>query len=93
MIEAIREGENKLNFTGNWFIDAGIIGFVNLMEEVYGWKQNDVTMKSLKEKERFYYAYFAYYIKKTAFEKYVIRFPGNPMSSHCLHNIYHHQSS
>ncbi|MFH8120096.1 MAG: hypothetical protein QXS37_04820 [Candidatus Aenigmatarchaeota archaeon] len=26
----------KLEFTGNWFIDAGIIGFVNLMEEVFG---------------------------------------------------------
>ncbi len=24
-----------LEFTGNWFIDAGILGFVNLMEEVY----------------------------------------------------------
>ena len=30
-----------LEFTGNWFIDAGILGFVNLMEEVYGdtWKK------------------------------------------------------
>jgi len=26
-----------LELTGNWFIDAGILGFVNLMEEVYGW--------------------------------------------------------
>lgn len=35
--------ENKkgaLEFTGNWFIDAGILGFVNLMEEVYGWDLN-----------------------------------------------------
>jgi len=24
---------NELEFTGNWFIDAGILGFVNLMEE------------------------------------------------------------
>ncbi len=22
-----------LEFTGNWFVDAGILGFVNLMEE------------------------------------------------------------
>jgi hypothetical protein len=29
-----------LQFTGNWFIDAGILGFVNLMEEVYGWDLN-----------------------------------------------------
>lgn len=26
---------NELQFTGNWFIGAGILGFVNLMEEVY----------------------------------------------------------
>lgn len=29
-------GSEPLQFTGNWFIDAGILGFVNLMEEVYG---------------------------------------------------------
>ena len=28
-------GTVRLEFTGNWFIDAGILGFVNLMEEVY----------------------------------------------------------
>ncbi|AIG96911.1 hypothetical protein [Archaeoglobus fulgidus] len=26
---------NELRFTGNWFIDAGILGFVNLMEGIY----------------------------------------------------------
>ncbi len=34
-----------LEFTGNWFIDAGILGFVNLMEEVYG----DLWIKEWKE--------------------------------------------
>ncbi|GEM_PF-3795685 len=32
-----------LEFTGNWFIDAGILGFVNLMEEVYGWDLDELT--------------------------------------------------
>jgi len=31
-----QHSEANLEFTGNWFIDAGILGFVNLMEEVYG---------------------------------------------------------
>ena len=26
------ENSEVLEFTGNWFIDAGILGFVNLME-------------------------------------------------------------
>jgi len=31
----------ELKFTGNWFIDVGILGFVNLMEKIYGevWKE------------------------------------------------------
>jgi CRISPR-associated protein Cst1 len=29
-----------LGFTGNWFIDAGILGFANLMEDVYEWDLN-----------------------------------------------------
>ncbi|MBI2139264.1 hypothetical protein HYU13_06755 [Candidatus Woesearchaeota archaeon] len=38
MQQSSQETVNKpLQFTGNWFIDAGILGFVNLMEEVYGW--------------------------------------------------------
>jgi len=64
----IETTQNKgLNFTGNWFIDAGILGFVNLMEEVYGWDLNEIAVKPI-EKEKFYYAYFIYYIKKTAFD-------------------------
>jgi len=38
---------NILEFTGNWFFDLGILGFVNLMEEVYGW-----GLEELKEKIR-----------------------------------------
>ena len=38
---------NILEFTGNWFFDLGILGFVNLMEEVYDW-----NLETLKEKIR-----------------------------------------
>ncbi|MGB9831563.1 MAG: hypothetical protein ACPLSP_05780, partial [Fervidicoccus fontis] len=49
---------STLQFTGNWFIDAGILGFVNLMEEVYGWDL-DKLRNMLKEKpEIVYYGYF-----------------------------------
>jgi len=42
----------RLEFTGNWFIDAGVLGFVNLMEEVYGevWKE-EWRKKNAKESE------------------------------------------
>jgi len=59
--------QNQLAFTGNWFIDAGILGFVNLMEEVYGWDLNEIVVKPI-DTEKFYYAYFIYYIKKTSFD-------------------------
>ncbi|MGC8935590.1 MAG: hypothetical protein ACP5LN_10565 [Thermoproteota archaeon] len=49
---------STLQFTGNWFIDAGILGFVNLMEEVYGWKLEDLEEKIAKEPEKIYYGYF-----------------------------------
>jgi len=35
-------GSHELRFTGNWFIDAGILGFVNLMEVVYGWDLDEL---------------------------------------------------
>lgn len=61
----VQKISNELQFTGNWFIDAGILGFVNLMEEVYGWDL-DKLQKSIKEKpEIVYYGYFpfAYFYK------------------------------
>ena len=47
-----------LQFTGNWFIDAGILGFVNLMEEVYGWDLEKLQEMIAKEPEKVYYGYF-----------------------------------
>jgi len=54
--ENSREHSNNLNelqFTGNWFIDAGILGFVNLMEEVMGgiWRN---CRKRLKITQKLY---------------------------------------
>ena len=58
------EGE-ELRFTGNWFVDAGILGFVNLMEEVYGWNLEELQKRIKTELEKVYYGYFplAYFYK------------------------------
>ncbi|WP_324735712.1 hypothetical protein VFC49_00470 [Thermococcus sp. SY098] len=52
------EMEEPLRFTGNWFIDAGILGFVNLMEEVYGWDLEELQRRIKEEPEKVYYGYF-----------------------------------
>jgi len=59
---------NELQFTGNWFIDAGILGFVNLMEEVYGWDLEKLQ-KMVKENPEVVYCWhfpigFVYYNNK-----------------------------
>src|SRR3989344_3914613 len=48
----------KLEFTGNWFIDAGMLGFVNLMEEVYGWDLAELNQRISDNKDLVYYGYF-----------------------------------
>jgi len=63
--ESISNSSEDLQFTGNWFIDAGILGFVNLMEEVYN-LSFDIVVSEKFNREDFYYAYFVYYIKKTS---------------------------
>ena len=57
--------DNELRFTGNWFIDAGILGFVNLMEEVYGWDLDTLQQKLKENEKKVYYGYFpfAYFYK------------------------------
>ena len=49
---------HELRFTGNWFIDAGILGFVNLMEEVYGWDLDELQERIKENPELVYYWYF-----------------------------------
>ncbi len=51
---------HELKFTGNWFIDAGILGFVNLMEEVYGWDLEKLREKIKEDPELVYYGYFPF---------------------------------
>jgi len=57
--------KEPLQFAGNWFIDAGILGFVNLMEEVYGWDLEELQRRIQEEAETVYYGYFpfAYFYK------------------------------
>ncbi len=63
--------KNSLKFTGNWFIDAGIIGFINLMEEVYGrdlengWSLEWLKGEISRNPEAVYFGYFpfAYFYK------------------------------
>jgi len=50
--------QKELEFTGNWFIDLGILGFVNLMEEVYGWDLERLNKEILSEKEIVFYGLF-----------------------------------
>ncbi|ASJ08832.1 hypothetical protein A3L11_06185 [Thermococcus siculi] len=61
-------GGEELRFTGNWFIDAGILGFVNLMEEVYGWDLEELQKRIKEEPEKVYYGYFplAYFYNLSA---------------------------
>ncbi|WP_068549827.1 hypothetical protein [Thermosulfidibacter takaii] len=47
-----------LEFKGNWFIDLGILGFVNLMEEVYGWDLEKLKEKLSEEEKLIYYGFF-----------------------------------
>lgn len=49
-----------LQFTGNWFIDAGIFGFVSLMEEIYGWTPKELNDYLIGEPEKIYYGYFPF---------------------------------
>ena len=49
-----------LEFTGNWFIDAGILGFVKLMEEVYDWDLKELQERIRKEPKKVYYGYFIF---------------------------------
>jgi len=60
MLNNQASGINKLQFTGNWFIDAGILGFVNLMEEVYGWDLDTLQEKIKENGELVYYGYFPF---------------------------------
>ncbi|MDK2954466.1 MAG: hypothetical protein PWP49_533 [Thermococcaceae archaeon] len=63
----------ELRFTGNWFIDAGILGFVNLMEEVYGWDLEELQRRIKNDPEKVYYGYFplAYLFYNSSYSAYL----------------------
>ncbi|MGB9677040.1 MAG: hypothetical protein ACPLZ9_00330 [Candidatus Ratteibacteria bacterium] len=66
------ESQNKLYFTGNWFIDAGILGFVNLMETVYGWDLEKLQKKISEEPDKVYFGYFPFaYLYKLLLDKHM----------------------
>ncbi len=50
----------ELQFTGNWFTDTGILGFTNLMEEVYGWNLEELMSRVKGNHESIYYGYFPF---------------------------------
>lgn len=50
----------ELQFTGNWFIDTGILGFINLMEEVYGWNFEELKNRIKENPKLVYYGYFPF---------------------------------
>jgi len=59
--ETVKNGEEQhyiLQFTGNWLIDAGILGFVNLMEEVYGWDLDELEVIVSNDSNRLLYWFF-----------------------------------
>ena len=56
----VNTSTTELKFTGNWFIDAGILGFVNLMEEVYGWDLDEIERRIRDEPINVYYGYFPF---------------------------------
>jgi len=57
---SITNSKPSLQFTGNWFIDAGILGFVNLMEKIYGWDLNTLQKRIKENEELVYYGYFPF---------------------------------
>ncbi|MDI6723497.1 MAG: hypothetical protein QMD61_02490 [Methanobacterium sp.] len=50
----------ELQFTGNWFIDTGILGFINVMKEVYGWNLEELKNRIKENPELIYYGYFPF---------------------------------
>ncbi|MBP8992039.1 MAG: hypothetical protein KBG82_08690 [Spirochaetes bacterium] len=72
----VNTSTTELKFTGNWFIDAGILGFVNLMEEVYGWDLDEIERIIRDEPINVYYGYFPFgYLYKWVSDKSVNQTP------------------
>lgn len=51
--------ESGLEFTGNWFIDSGILGFVRLLEDIYGIDLQEIR-EMARRKEILYFGLFPF---------------------------------
>ena len=51
--------ESGLEFTGNWFIDSGILGFVRLLEDIYGIDLQEIR-EMARRKEVLYFGLFPF---------------------------------
>jgi len=47
-----------LRFTGNWYIDLSILGFIKIMEYFYGWNLGELQKKLQKNGDYVFYVYF-----------------------------------
>jgi CRISPR-associated protein Cst1 len=54
----MEERKEDLTFTGNWYIDAGIVGFIKVLNWMYGWELEEVEKKVKEDPVRLYYGYF-----------------------------------
>ncbi|GEM_PF-5893132 len=44
------KGSSDLEFTGNWFVDSGILGFIFILEDIYGFSISEVMeLSGMKE--------------------------------------------
>ncbi|MEM4158506.1 MAG: hypothetical protein QXH71_02090 [Candidatus Anstonellaceae archaeon] len=65
------EKKDYLELTGNWYEDGGIIGFIKIMENTYGWDLKTLKKKIENEEEKVYYGYFPFaYFTSFLSEKY-----------------------
>ncbi len=87
-----KQTPNELRFTGNWFIDAGILGFVNLMEEVYGWDLEKLQKKINENPELVYYWYFpiafVYFNSKNKLQIFNIEIPDPPKDYNSILDLF-----
>jgi len=62
-----------LRFTGNWYIDLCILGFMKIMEKYYGWTLNELEQKIRENevvvfKKFFPVAYVAFYLEREIYK-------------------------
>ena len=50
---------SSLEFTGNWFVDSGILGFTRIIEDIYGFDISDIREISARE-DILYYGLFPF---------------------------------